>query len=242
MSTTRRPSPRPRPLRQRREVRRAARAIRRRRAPEEARREILDAAEQLFAEFHPDALGLKAVARAAGVSHALVTHYFGTYAGLVDAVIERRQTAFRDEMVRRIQATPDVVASATDLFAALFTALGDPVQVRLWLWALATERPAAADLFAIRGQGLARVSAQLAAAVGALRGVPPETVRPDIEVTLLTAVSAAWGYSLGKRALVGALGREPSPALDAAVQTTLRDMVIEHVRHRGLATTTPRST
>src|SRR5688500_13324653 len=117
------PRLRPRPLR------RVARAIRRRRSPEDARREILDAAERLFASHHPDALGLKPVARAAGVSHALVTHYFGTYAGLVDAVLERRQLALRDHLVTRLRSAPGLPSDTGPLFAALFEALGDPVQV-----------------------------------------------------------------------------------------------------------------
>src|SRR6185312_12580404 len=52
------------------------RRVRRRRAPETARQEILDAAERVFARLHPDEAGLKVVGREAGVSHALITHYF----------------------------------------------------------------------------------------------------------------------------------------------------------------------
>ena len=61
-----------------------------RRSPDEARTLILDAADRVFAKKLPDAVGLKDVAREAGVSHALVTHYFGTYDGLVEATLERR--------------------------------------------------------------------------------------------------------------------------------------------------------
>ena len=60
-----------------------------RRSPEEARTLILDAADAVFREHLPDAVGLKEVAKAAGVSHALVTHYFGTYANLVEAALEK---------------------------------------------------------------------------------------------------------------------------------------------------------
>jgi AcrR family transcriptional regulator len=38
--------------------------------------------------------------RAAGVSHALVTYYFGTYDALVDAVVERRFVALREGVPR----------------------------------------------------------------------------------------------------------------------------------------------
>src|ERR1700733_1325987 len=66
-----------------------------RRDPEAARELILAAAEHLFANQSPDVVGLKDVARVAGVSHALVSHYFGTYDRLVDAVLERRAALTR---------------------------------------------------------------------------------------------------------------------------------------------------
>src|SRR5512146_84748 len=83
--------------RQRRIVRR------RRRAPEVARQELLDAAERVFAAHHPDQVGLKDVAREAGVSHALITHYFGTYAGLIEAALERRVRALRLRIFERLR-------------------------------------------------------------------------------------------------------------------------------------------
>src|SRR5438128_1297088 len=76
---------------------------RRRRPPELARQEILDAAERVFARFQPDQVGLKEVAREAGVSHALITHYFGTYAGLVEAALERRNRATREAALARLR-------------------------------------------------------------------------------------------------------------------------------------------
>ena len=76
-----------RALRQvRKEVRQQTRELRRRRSPELAKQEIMDAAERVFVEFQPDQVGLKDVAREAGVSHALITHYFGTFANMIEAV------------------------------------------------------------------------------------------------------------------------------------------------------------
>src|SRR6185503_18656066 len=76
---------------------------RRRRSPEIARQEILDAAERVFTAFQPDQVGLKEVAREAGVSHALITHYFGTYAGLIEAALERRLRTLRETTLNRLR-------------------------------------------------------------------------------------------------------------------------------------------
>jgi AcrR family transcriptional regulator len=219
-----------------RPLRRAFRVPRRRRAPEDARREILDAAERLFAAAHPVALGLKVVARAAGVSHALITHYFGTYAGLVDAVLERRQLAMRAAIVERLHAAGTAV-DPDQLLAILFDALSDPVQVRLWLYTLASERPSAEDFFPMKHQGLRTVAAGLARAIAADAGISVETLVPEVELALLVAVAAAFGYNLGKRGLVGSLGRAPTAALDARVRATLGAMLSSHLRQLTEAVT-----
>src|SRR3954469_17078914 len=95
-------------------ARRAVPLTRRRRSPELARQEILDAAERVFAESQPDQVGLKQVAREAGVSHALITHYFGTYAGLLEATLERRLRVMRQTVVARLRE-PGALERPNDL-------------------------------------------------------------------------------------------------------------------------------
>src|SRR4051812_25806904 len=99
---------------------------RRRRAPELARTELLDAAERVFRHAQPDQVGLKEIASEAGVSHALVTHYFGTYAGLVEATLERRVRALREVLLARVREVGGL-AQPDRLLAILFEALADPV-------------------------------------------------------------------------------------------------------------------
>jgi AcrR family transcriptional regulator len=204
-------------------ARRPARELpRRRRPPELARQEILDAAERVFTGSQPDQVGLKEVAREAGVSHALITHYFGTYAGLIEAALERRLRKMRELVLARLRE-PVTLRLPNELLEILFRALQDPVHLRLMRWLLASERPAASQALGLQDRGLALIAEQVA------RALVPEPSRAqlqEIEVTLLTAVSAAYGYALGKRALVGALGRQPSQELDDQVRQTLAAMVL----------------
>lgn len=214
---------------ERRAVRRlglAGRQERRRRAPEEARQEILDAAERVFIEFQPDQVGLKDVAREAGVSHALITHYFGTYANMIEAVLERRVRTLRGGILERLK-DPGSLARPAELLSILFTALADPVHLRLTRWLLASERPSAAHAFALREQGLVLVSHQVAMAIDP---EPSRQLVERVELALVTAVAAAYGYAIGKYALVGALGREASIELDRKVQQTLGDMLQMYLR------------
>ena len=207
-------------------MRRERRIARRRRSPEEARLEILDAADRVFVEFQPDQVGLKDVGREAGVSHALITHYFGTYAGLIEAALERRIRALRETMIDRLRGA-GALARPSELIGILFTALEDPVHLRLMRWLLASERPSAMHAFGLQAQGLQVISLQVATA---LDPVPSPAMINKVELALLTAVSAAYGYALAKYALVGGLGREASAELDAEVQRTLAAMVQAHIR------------
>ncbi|MEJ7600251.1 MAG: TetR/AcrR family transcriptional regulator [Kofleriaceae bacterium] len=208
-------------------VRKLARTlVRRRRSPDQAREEILGAAERVFVEFQPDQVGLKDVGREAGVSHALITHYFGTYGGLIESVFERRIRRLREAMLARLREA-GALARPNELLAALFAALADPVHLRLTKWMMASERPSAAQAFALRDQGLKQVAQQVAAAVDPS---PSRELIGKIESALVVAVSAAYGYAMGREPFSAALGRQPSNELDREVQETLAAMLETHLR------------
>lgn len=203
-------------------------AAARRRPPEEARQLLLEAATRVFRHHHPEEVGLKEVAREAGVSHALITHYFGSFGGLVDAALESRVTVLREQILRRL-AEPGAVERPGELLATLFEALEDPVHKRLWMWAMATDRLAARDFFPLRQQGLRLVAERIAASIAAAVGVETSAIYPEAERTVLAGVASAYGYSVGKHALVGALGKSPSRELDHAMQDSLGEMMRGHL-------------
>ena len=60
-------------------------AVRGRVASENA---LVSAAAELFEQVGPNAVSVRAIAERAGVNHGLVHHYFGSKAGLVQAVLE----------------------------------------------------------------------------------------------------------------------------------------------------------
>jgi AcrR family transcriptional regulator len=198
---------------------------RRRRDPETARAEILDAAERLLGGSPPDAIGLKDVAAAAGVSHALVSHYFGTYGDLIESVLVRRIRALREETLARM-AMPGALMDPGQLIDVLFAAVEDPLYVRLSLWAFAAERPLGPDSFPFREQGMRIVAEAVTARILVDRpDLPPRELRERVELALCLANSSAYGYTVGKVAWLGALAREPSAAFDASLRRALADML-----------------
>jgi len=198
---------------------------RRRRAPEVARQELLDAAERVFAKAHPEEVGLKEVARAAGTSHGLITHYFGTYDGLVAAALERRTTALRERIFVALQ-DPAVIARPEDLVDMLFTAFEDPVHLRLMKYLIAGERPGMSHAFALQHKGIALVAARVAEA---LQPGATAALRDTVATAILIAVAAAFGYAATRHSLAGAIGKPVSRELDRNVRTSLAEMVRAYI-------------
>lgn len=208
-------------------------APRKRRTPEEAREAILQAAEPLLVEQGPDKVGLQAVARAAGVSHALVTHYFGTYEDLVRAVLARRNTLLMEEFRRRIldfETPPE----AGQLLERFFSVIQDGGHGRLAAWALLSGR--AEHMPAARAHGLRLLVDAIALQLGrlaALQDQPPPS-RESLEMTLLVGLCASQWYALARSMLLPALGREPDATADAQFRAVLGAMI-----HGALGLTPP---
>jgi AcrR family transcriptional regulator len=189
-----------RKIKERRETKRV------RRAPEDARTLILDAADRVFAIHLPDAVGLKEIAREAGISRALVTHYFGTYGGLVEATLERRFMLLRETLVRELFGALDTSADAPTLLTAYRRALSvgaaDPVTVRLSTWALMNGRASQEDFFVSRVQGMKLLADTLEQRT--------DLPREDIEFCLVASFALSVVWTVGGHWLTGALGKKKS--------------------------------
>lgn len=198
-----------------------------RRSPEEARALILAAAVRLFEQRGPDAVGLKDVAREAGVSHALVTHYFGTYEGLVETVMEAQTEAMRAELLARVATARDEGPAAW-IETAFQTV--SPAQGRLLAWAIMTGRTQRSDFFARRVKGMAIVADALEHWARA-QGL--EVDRDEVEVSLLLSTATLMGYAVGRSVLWAALGREVTPERDRAVRERFASMLAESSLQRA---------
>lgn len=188
-----------------------------RRSPEEARALILDAARKLLAEHGPAAVKLKDVAKAAGVSHGLVTHYFGTVDALVEAALEDHLRTMRARLMERLAESDGTVEAFVD---ELFESIAHPLYGRLLLWSMMTGRLTSPDGLPARDQGL-RKAADMFEAWAEARGEKVD--REALVQTLLIGLSAALGYVLGRDALWAALDEEPTQERDAQVRARLAE-------------------
>lgn len=203
-----------------------------RREPEEARALILGAAERLFGARGPDAVGLKDVAREAGVSHALVSHYFGTYEGLVDAVLEQRAQWVRAR-VAALLAEPSVEVRPARLVNELWAALADPVSVRLTGWALLSGRADSKEFFPTRVQGMRLIADLIEVRT---RGAPagaPRASRADIEFLVTMSFVVTLGYGLGKQAVSASLGKRASAEAEGEFRARVEEMFEAYLARRA---------
>ena len=151
-----------------------------------ARASIRNAALRLFAEHGPDAVTVRQIATAAGVSPALVLHHFGSKAGLRRAVDEFAAGAFdevldvggREEVVASMASGDS--ASLAAVFAQVFPA-DSPLPAYLRRLLVSGE-PAGAALF---GRWL-EVTRQLMAALDA-QGVARPSRDPEVRAAFLLA-------------------------------------------------------
>src|SRR5262245_26229320 len=86
------------------------------------RERLIDAASRLFCRFGINAIGVDAVVAEAGTAKATLYKIFGSKEHLVEAVLEREGSAWRDWFLGGIDATDgDAVAKLRAIFPLLGT-------------------------------------------------------------------------------------------------------------------------
>jgi AcrR family transcriptional regulator len=165
---------------------------------------LLDAAEQLFGMTSVDAVSLRAVARAAGVAPAALTHYFPDKPALIEAVLRRRADPVGQEVRARLSAlveaeeTPavrDLVEAVVHPFVAVLNA--EPVAGLAWM-KLFTSLGLAEEPMWLRGVGRAPSIADLYAQVlqRALPGVRGDELYRRVGIAMYSLLSALAGVDL----------------------------------------------
>lgn len=177
-------------------------ARRRRRTPDEARREALIHARELLLLGGPDAVTLVAVANLIGVTHANLIHHFGSASGLQSALmgsmVEDLSTALNSIVVklRTDEGAPMEVVNA------VFDAFSDGGAGRLAAW------------IALSGDlsHLEPVKAAVLELVEAIRdklGDADGRARERISSAVLFIALSAFGDALIGAPLTGMLGQKP---------------------------------
>ena len=187
-----------------------------RRSPPEARRHILDAAEQVLARLGPDRTGLKEIAAEADVSHGLVTHYFGSIDSVIEHVLERQMVGIRDAVVERMRTEG---AGWAEVLELVFDELSAPLGGRLLAWSFLSGRSSRTDFFARRNAGMRLIADAVASAEQI-----DQSQRLELEARIMVVACAALGYAAAGPVLWEAMGRNHGSELDGVFRRLLLEL------------------
>jgi AcrR family transcriptional regulator len=165
---------------------------------------LVDAAELLFGSSSVDGVSLRAVARAAGVAPAALTHYFPDKTALVEEVLRRRADPVGQQVRERLAALVaadedprpvDLVEAVIRPFVAVLDA--DPVAGLAWM-KLFTALGLAEEPMWLRGVGRAPSIADLYAQVlqRALPDVRGDELYRRVGIAMYSMLSALAGGDL----------------------------------------------
>src|ERR1700677_1750841 len=112
----------------------ARRGKRRRRLPDEARREAVATARRLLIQEVPNAITLKAVADEIGVTHANLIYHFGSAAGLQSALMESMVRDLTDALAATVKALRADAGARRSLTDSVFDAFDQGGAGRLAAW------------------------------------------------------------------------------------------------------------
>ena len=200
-----------------------AKPKRRRRTPEAARREILDAAGQRLKNDGPDGLRLQTIAGDLGISHSSILHHFGSRDGLLEALsVDAFQVLDRD--LRSALEAPDETEPTVDLVEKIARILGERGHARLLAWQLMngrlrletgpTEDPAGRGLGRDQTNGLLDRLARTLHAIrldnSVARAAPPPSL-DDSRFVVTMAACALFGEALAGELMLQSAGLGTDP-------------------------------
>lgn len=182
---------------------------RRRRTAEEARHEILAAAQRRLAEGGPEAVRLQDIARDCGIAHPTILHHFHSREGLLVALARSATTALNDDILLAIGAPQPGTVAVLD---RIFETLGESGHARLLAWTAMSQRTPRSDagepasLRALADAVYRRLATEAAAAG---RTPPP---REDVIFAVRLAATAMLGDALMGDVLNRLSGQTDGPA------------------------------
>ena len=160
-------------------------------------------AKVVFAQHGPGAVGLREVAEQAAVSHGLITHYFGTYEGLVEATLEATALEAQRKILDALMSHE--IHDADELLSIFFDVLEQPHQGRLIAWAMMSGRISQESFFARRVKGPKLVADAVELRLKTMfPGRPVE--RDEIERLIILVMTVGFGHTMARDVLWDAIG------------------------------------
>jgi AcrR family transcriptional regulator len=191
-----------------------------RRTPEEARRLILEKAQALIARTGPEGLRLQDIAAAAGISHPLILHHFGSREGLVRELTRQAVAELRDKLLAAMASSEYSVEQQLD---RVFDAFRDGLAQRLaWLATVDPGGGAAGTQMIMRDIADQLHARRIATAPGAV------ITRDDTDALIHLVATAAFGDALYGAQLHRSAGLPATSETDRSFRQWLAALIRAH--------------
>lgn len=179
-------------------------SVRKRRTPDEARDQILQAAEERLRVHGIDGLNVVDVARACGMSHATVLHHFGSTGGMRRALVAHMTARLIDDIVASLEQHPEI--EPPQMLRSLFQTLatGGHTKLLAWLSLSGEEFAPAPD----SGPKLIERFNALIPVIAARLPRSPDAIGHARRVVFMIA-TAAIGFGVGGPLLPAVIGLSP---------------------------------
>jgi len=202
-----------------------------RRTADEARCQILEAADAALARSGVAGIRLQELARAVGMSHPTILHHFGSREGLVRAVVDRAMETLSDRLVEAIAQTEDGLAPP-EAVEWVFDVFGDQGMARQLTWlALSDEEVDARGDHNL--QRIAEAIHPLRAASLAAKGRPAPSYEDTVFVVVLSAIGVI-GTSILASPMLESAGLGDDPEALARFKQFLHRLLFGYLEGSGL--------
>lgn len=213
-----------------------------RRTAEEARRLILDAAEERLAQGGPEALRLQDIAADVGISHPAILHHFESRDGLVIALTLRTLNNLRENLLSILDTVDLTDPDASQIIDKVFEVLSDRGLARLLAWVVLSGRIAEDETVQVPGvdehliRGIVDLIQSLRERASKDHGLPPGS-REDTAYIVILAATAAFGDAVFGNPILDSMDMGENKK---AVRLRFRDwfsrLLEEHLVRGGLET------
>ncbi len=206
-----------------------------RRTAEEARKLILDAAEERLANGGPEALRLQDIAADVGISHPAILHHFESRDGLVLALTVRTLQSLRNALLEVLAEVDLQNPNVEAVLASVFGVLSDRGLARLIAWVVLSGRLVPDEVG--RNSEEAQLLKEISDAIHALRlkaaadhGLPSSEPQDTMFIVYLVA-AAAFGDAVFGLPLIEGFGVTPEdqPQVQRDFRRWFADLIGAHL-------------
>lgn len=199
-----------------------------RRTSEEARRQILDAAEARLSRLGPEGIRLQDIGRDVGLSHSAILHHFESREGLVKALADRATEQLRQDLLVALTTPGGAPPEPSVVMEKVFEVLAERGYARLAAWLTLAQGDGTQDVSRTMISDIIAVIHGIRLRLHAENGSEPPAEEDTANIVFLVA-SVAFGEGIMGHALRQEPHLPDTPEARAGFRRWFGELVHQHM-------------